>query len=946
MVEPMSKSKLDYRQINAEILSALDVVSEFKSFGVQVVGTQPNGVGWLSCRAFGREDKNPSAAINVKSGYYIDLGAEGGSMSLWDFAAQHGSHEDWKAARKHYAEKAGVDLGRTRSSKNPNDSITNRNTNPVLLGLWARNKPPITAESIVTAGGVKAVYKAKAGSRGTSAIALPIYGSQLVAEEPCGWVIFDSGGLPLPIFGKGGEPIGSVKMKTIAGSTSGLMNRDSLVKLAMGDGEKTIFKVEGVTDMLAMASIVPEDQRDTHLVICNSGGATENVRPEIATLFTGHRVFVIHDADSVGHAGAAKWLISLAPVAREVREVELPYEQTANRGKDLRDWIIEQQTAGKTNDEMFAELLKMAEAAPVHSAASAIPDVAAEDNGTDNSLLHTRIMEALQIDVLGERESGNIVMFAYHKSQRKTWEQRDPDRITYPRLIQIAGPPTEKFVSEGDDESHSKFSLSQVRNALCYLGGQKQIGDQTLVGVGCWQPLDDHGDDVPGVVAVGAGESAMWDGKTLERIAKPRAGGRLLKFSKSEPWYHFPQLQANLAACDQKWAADTIDRLIDIFGKWRWEHQDHAPVVVAGLVLASWVQSMWHWRPQISITGASEAGKSILFRTLGHIFNGLAIRSSKSSAAGVRQAIGTSAKIVLCDEFEEDKHRGDLLEMVRASSRGDEILRGTTGQRTKTFVFQHIFWVAAIEVALDRAPDRNRFITLELLRPKPEDEGKLVPPLPSELHDLGQRLLAIAVKNIVAARPLARRLQGEHIEGMDPRVIESYAVPAAIMAASTGMPDADAKGLLVQFLKTTVAEDQRVSDEEELIHDILRCEVRSKDGREILTVDRAIVNYSDPTSVEILGRYGMAVAYDGNTPRDLHDTTEGRYLFIDDQGIRNGLLRYTRWKGQDVRAILRRVPGASVTRRRIGNRRPRGVQIPMVVLEREYLVDLNSWEDG
>ena len=583
---------------------------------------------------------------------------------------------------------------------------------------------------------------------------------------------------------------------------------------------------------------------------------------------------------------------------------------------------------------IFAKLLEMAEASPIHAAG---PSGKPEESG--NNLLHTRIADALSIDVLGERENGIIVMFAYHEGQRKTVEQRDTDRISYARLTQIAGDPVEKCVDPpGAEGDHNKFSLDQVRTALCYLGGQKQIGDQTLVGVGCWQPQDDQGDDVPGVVAVGAGESAVWDGKTLNRVARPRAGGRLLKFSNSEPWYHFPQLAANLDTCNPEWAQVSIERLAEIFAQWRWKNQEFSPMVVAGLVMASWVQTMWHWRPQVSITGASEAGKSLLFETLGYIFNGLAIRSSKSSAAGVRQAIGTTGKIVLCDEFEEDQHRDALLEMIRASSRGDKILRGTTGQQTKTFVTQHIFWVTAIEVALDRAPDRNRFVSLELLRPVKEMEGKLTPPPPSELHDLGQRLLAIAIKHIVTARPLARRLRAREFPAIDPRVVESYAVPAAILATAIGLSEDGAAGVLGSMLTTATAEDQDVSDEEELVQAILRAEMRSGDNREVMNVAKAIVGITDPSLAETLQRHGIGIVYDNNTGRDLQEQNETRYLFIDDRAVRGRLLRGTKWQNQDIKAILGRLPGANLGQHRLGSRKPRGVKIPMAVLEKRFLV--------
>lgn len=596
---------------------------------------------------------------------------------------------------------------------------------------------------------------------------------------------------------------------------------------------------------------------------------------------------------------------------------------------------------------IYERLWKLSEQAPVYArngkrvgspGSSTDPGAGGQsspDQTVSDGLTERRIVDALHLDVLGERDNGTIVvLFASHESRRKTVEIREPDRLSYAKLLQVAGPPVREMVDEsGGEESHSRFSMSQVRNAICYLAGERRISDQTLSSVGCWQPVDEAGDDVPGVVAVGAGESAVWDEEKLERIVKPRAGGRLLHLSSSEPWYHFRQLAANLERCTPEWAKNTAEEAIALFGRWRWRHHSHSPTVVTGLVLASWVQTLWAWRPQIAITGASKTGKSTLFEALGGLFDGLALRSSDSTAAGIRQALQTSAKVVLCDEFENSRYRDDILKMLRNASRGDESLRGTTGsQKGLRFVLRHIVWVAAIEVGLKRAPDRNRFICLELIHPKPEDRGKLTTPPAAELHDLGQRLLAVAVRNITPAKALALRLKAHKVEGIDSRVIESYAVPAAILAISCGWSESEADGLLKEMLMTSPPEDQNASDEEDLLEAIVRASVRI--DREIKTVAE-LINDGGLDATQSLERHGLCLAYSRTGPRATE--YEPDTLFMDHKDIGTKLLKGTSWEGQNLGTILQRVAGAVLERRRVAGRRTYGVSLPMDFLRREVL---------
>ena len=129
---------------------------------------------------------------------------------------------------------------------------------------------------------------------------------------------------------------------------------------------------------------------------------------------------------------------------------------------------------------------------------SSTPSVPAIGSGTsaDSSpattdLTETRIAEALHLDVLGERDSGQVVVFASHPTRRKTVEIRDCDRLTYARLLQVAGPPVKEVVDESGEGARDRFGITEVRNAICYLAGRQRLGAQTLAGPGCWQAIDE-----------------------------------------------------------------------------------------------------------------------------------------------------------------------------------------------------------------------------------------------------------------------------------------------------------------------------------------------------------------------------------------------------------------------------------------------------------------------
>ncbi len=280
-----------------------------------------------------------SATVN-NTGRYVDLGGKGESYSLWDFAAMVGRFPDWQAAHAHFRQKAGVTGGKSEPV-DVDKQLEWREWNRLSAGMWAINKPGITLESLEANGARLATHKWF--GRSFPVIALPAYGPRLIAADPVNWVFWHTGNRELPR-GKiePGEPIKTIKMKTCFGGQSGLMGTHALKILAVGEPEpEIIWKVAGPSDMLALWSLIPPELRAKHLVLTNSNGELENVKPSWVPLFKDRHVRIIHDADQAGEVGAAGWLEALGPVAASVHQIRTPYPISEDHGKDLRDWITE-----------------------------------------------------------------------------------------------------------------------------------------------------------------------------------------------------------------------------------------------------------------------------------------------------------------------------------------------------------------------------------------------------------------------------------------------------------------------------------------------------------------------------------------------------------------------------------------------------------------------------
>lgn len=603
----------------------------------------------------------------------------------------------------------------------------------------------------------------------------------------------------------------------------------------------------------------------------------------------------------------------------------------------------------RSYDELFALAMSMPVfgAAPAEDgAATAVSDADAKKLRDAQTFNERRCMEDLQLDVLGKTEYQKVKIFSRFYRQTETVT---PSRMKYEELLEVAGLPARDKVMDSisGDLPPGMYSMRDVRRAISLLAGYRKIDGDTELGAGVWNGLDDLGNPNHSVVVVGSNQAADWNGdKTLRRIEHPLARGHLLNFETgSKMWYDFDNLSRLLQkAKDKNFRVQAMNDCINLFRKWRWKNEVSAPIILTGLVFATWVQTLWEWRPQVSVIGPTSSGKSMFCKAVSGLFGSLAETCSDSTAAGIRQLIENSARVILFDEFDaEDKKQLEeqqkILKMLRASGRGDAIFRGTSNQKGKKFTLRHIVWVLGIQIASPREADRNRYISTELLPPLATAKGRLVLPPNSELGELGQRILASAIYCIHDARRLAASLKDCRIPGVSDRVVESYAVPAAMLAAIEGAGEEEAKGLLQEMLKEIAKEDHSgTSDEQTLMADILGAQIQ-------IGPDRFSVAQLLETVLKRQSKHEQAAsALESRGIKIDRFTVPGSKLFTGDPCflvaypiIAEHLIKNTKWGGQAIDQILKRLPTAVHSRRRVGGQRVQTVGISLDYLKTEYL---------
>jgi len=409
----------------------------------------------------------------------------------------------------------------------------------------------------------------------------------------------------------------------------------------------------------------------------------------------------------------------------------------------------------------------------------------------------------------------------------------------------------------------------------------------------------------------------------------------LLSFNTGQrPWYCYDQLVKQLElAEDPAWRSAVISDLCTLFGKWRWRNKSDV-MIISSLVLSTWIQTLWAWRPRIDVLGGSNTGKSLLCTALQGLFKNCCIMTSDTTAAGLRQEIKNSAVAVIVDEvdgknFAKMQKQREILEMIRSASRGTAALRGTGGgQKGIRFTLRHLAWIAGIAIQTNDQADKNRSITLNLEKPEKGMEGKLVVPPADELKELGHRVLAASVWAAREATRLAVQIKSTKIEDSDSRLVESYSVPAAMMAVTLNYQEDYAIQMLKQMLSEVAVDGDIETDESDLMMEILGSTRRL--GATNYTIGQMLETIKTNPFHRDVAAFNQELATIGikvNIDEIVFLYKPVCKLFVNDSP----------WAKQPISQYMRRIEGHETVQMSIGGTKSRGVKFNFDWFCKQYM---------
>ena len=662
---------------------------------------------------------------------------------------------------------------------------------------------------------------------------------------------------------------------------------------------------------------------------CNPGGAGKWLK-SYAKYFDGRDVIVIPDADLpnektgkiVGAAHAKEVADSLIGVAKSIHVLDLP---GCDPKWGLDDWL---QKGGHTLQELQEIGRATPEWGPESQIVVAVPVGGDEPEMADPIAYDRKILKDIGIVYCCETESTEIEVFS--SVFRKFSTIRDAGKLTYAKLLQIAGPLAARMVAENSQDEGKQYNMASIRNALSIVAGAGKRGNEKL-GQGIWR-LGDN------VVLVNGSHIAIYDGEKLTQEFSAVHGDHVFELGGASEWYDFERVNHWISQPNRDWVFEAMLELCRILEQWCFKIPDAdedpsiCAEILASLIVASWIQSFWYFRPMTFLLGESNCGKSTLFQLLigeesdpldTGLMGDLAIHSANQSSAGIRQAAERSSRPVFVDEFEKSKNRTEIIELLRGASRGSQSIRGTAGQKAITTKLAFMAWAASTESGLVKQVDQNRWIKIQMVKPVNGKMGKLkLPDIPT-MHELRNKLIAASVVIGGEARAMVDTLMARRPQDVDHRICQIYSVPAAVFAVMAGLPVDTAVDSFARMLKTFDSESLE-RDQDSAMDIILTSKIRTG------AIERSLISLIEQT--QNLNRGGSLENEEvlaSNGFRVIEDDISNKMVFMNPKVVSRELLRNSPLDGVKIDELILRIPGVTRSMRRINGKPMRGLLIPL-----------------
>ena len=679
----------------------------------------------------------------------------------------------------------------------------------LIAAPWAMAKQ-VTVDAMKMAGVVLADYRKQ-----HRVFAFPIHGE---SNKILGYSMYNCGPASmLPKFKGKGQPPEWIKCKACEGSTKGILGAVQHIEDA-----ETVMICEGGTDMLAAIT-------EGYVAVSPSNGAGQKLPTWLIDKLEGKHVIVIADRDVPGQKALEAWSQQVSAKAASVRSVELPYDLAETKGKDLRDFLEDHPGKLKT----FIENTEAFEPEKTESGEVADAELVEEEE---------QIYRNLGIVVKQIVQPNGAELYCKHT--RKTKVIPNVDYMSLPALASFCGSRAYDWIREPHEESAYKINIHDARRFVC-LDIANLDSHSRICGMGIWKTKKGN------FVLINGGSAYQIFEDRIEKLEDVRLDEIFILYGEDD-WFDGEDFEKHFeSAADPEWRKEVVAELYTFIDRWTWDHQNHQ-YLLAGMILATMIQSTLPWRPLMSIIGDSSSGKSIFANFLACLMGKNTVFTDDTSKAGLIRDIRGGCPFVLHDEWDNAnrKHREGILQMVRTSSRQTggtgpqkRTLRSNSHQQAVSSEFHPvILWISGINNDIQAAPDLNRTIEVHLgeyVAGGPKDvffrESRTASICEEGIYagEIGCKLLAVAARTLPSILRLYKTASLMRMEGVPSRTMENWSVPAATLCAAWGFGEDGLENVLERIRDIYLRDEglEQKSTARELMEDILDQEVRLDGGQ-------------------------------------------------------------------------------------------------------------------
>lgn len=387
---------------------------------------------------------------------------------------------------------------------------------------------------------------------------------------------------------------------------------------------------------------------------------------------------------------------------------------------------------------------------------------------------------------------------------------------------------------------------------------------------------------------------------------------------------------------DKEITQEEINILKNEFKSWNFKRKDQDINLLFGWLSSNFLCGTLKWRTHASITGSRGTGKSTLLEFIKNLLGANCFKiDGDSSAAGIRQNVGSSSCVVLIDESESDANKlTSTLNMLRSCNDGEgsNVWRGTQNQTGLNFEIKISGLLCGIVPPVFNGADASRFlrINLDVL-----SESTIKSDLlnnKKEIKELGNKLWIYMVNNYSKFRKICKYTRSYLINNKnDSRFADTFTtiIAASFLLDNISIKIEDIKEKDVfKYVSKFDLQDEKdnkynSNDEKELLNLILTKEIKD-DQLNTKTIIEYIKDYyfednKDKKELEIkrklirdlLSRYSIKTKMEKEEGENEEEIIYF-YLKTSENKIRKEILKGTRFENGDIKSVLTRIEGSEI----------------------------------